>query len=180
MTRRLFAVLLGLGFVVTVVVLTELGGYSPVLPGTAKVAAQEPETEAGFFAYAGGPVRAKRARTQTAPSNLAGGAAYVNLPGATLSYTVPAGTSDLFNVAFSAECTKLGGSTAYIRVLDGGVPMEPYDGFQSFCSSSLPATHKGNWARRVGAGAHTLQVQFRSPAGGVTVDDWTFELVVYD
>jgi hypothetical protein len=104
----------------------------------------------------------------------------VNLLGATLSYTVPAGTSDLFNVAFSAECTKFGGGTAHIRVLVDGVPMEPSDGFQTFCTSAVPATHKGNWVGRVEAGAHTLQVQFRNTAGGVTVDDWTFELVVYD
>jgi hypothetical protein len=114
----------------------------------------------------------------------------VNLNGATLTYTIPAGTTDLFNVAFSAEC-RLSNAVApndwvRIRILDNGVPMEPYDGQQAFCSADSYATHKGNWVKRAAAGAHTLQVQFwifdGAPAGVLqaSIDDWTFELVVYD
>jgi hypothetical protein len=43
------------------------------------------------------------------------------------------------------------------------------------------------WARRVGAGSHTFRVEIMPvdfvPDNGVlvvTIDDWTFELVVYD
>jgi hypothetical protein len=94
----------------------------------------------------------------------------------------------LVNVAFSAECAKFGGGPLYIRVFHraNGIPqppVEPYDGFQSFCQPSSYTTHKGNWVRRVGAGTHVLQVQFWNPgpAGSVgSIDDWTFELVVYD
>jgi hypothetical protein len=97
---------------------------------------------------------------------------------------VPAGTTDLFNVAFSAECTKILGGSARIRVIDtvGAVvvALEPYDGAQIFCSSASAATHKGNWVRRVGAGTHTLQVQILQTGGQTLIDDWTFELVVYD
>jgi len=152
--------------------------------------------EAGFFALTGGPVRAKIARSQTAATALAEGAIWRNLPGATLARVVPAGTTDLFNVAFSSECSvrSLGnGDTARIRIAHfvngvAAAPIEPYDGDQRFCSSVNPvATHAGLWARRVGAGNHTLQVQvmtvdFAPDNGAISsvFDDWTFELVVYD
>jgi hypothetical protein len=108
---------------------------------------------------------------------------------------VPAGTRELFNVAFSAECQvrSLGaGDTARIRIAHfvNGVlvaPLEPYDGDQRFCSSVNPlATHKGNWARLVGPGTHVIRVEimpvdFIPGNGAITavIDDWTFELVAY-
>ena len=45
---------------------------------------------------------------------------------------------------------------------------------------------QGNWVKQVQGGVHTLVVQFwifdGAPAEAVTawIDDWTFELVVYD
>jgi hypothetical protein len=154
------------------------------------------ETQAGFFALVGGPVRGKLVRTQTTPSALAEGPVWRPLPGAILARVVPAGTTDLFNIAFSSECQvrSLGnGDTARIRIahLINGVavaPVEPYDGDQRFCSSVNPvATHAGLWSRRVGAGNHTLRVEvmttdFVPDNGAITsvFDDWTFELVVYD
>ena len=167
----------------------------------AAAAGQEAEqaaeaAEAGFFGWSGGPVRAKIARTQTTPTALAEGAIWRNLPGAVLSRVVPTNTTDLFNVAFSSECSvrSLGnGDTARIRIAHfvngvAAAPIEPYDGDQRFCSSVNPvATHAGLWAKRVGAGNHTLQVQvmtvdFVPDNGAITsvFDDWTFELVVYD
>ncbi|HEX2460644.1 MAG TPA: hypothetical protein VHJ58_10895 [Vicinamibacterales bacterium] len=160
-----------------------------------QAAAAQESIEAGFFGLSGGPVRAKLARTQTTLSALSEGA-WRPLPGAVLTRIVPAGTTDLFNVAFSAECQvrSLGnGDTARIRIAHfiNGVqttPVEPYDGDQRFCSAVNPlATHKGNWAKRVGPGSHTLRVEIMPvdfvPDNGVlvaTIDDWTFELVVYD
>jgi hypothetical protein len=154
------------------------------------------ETQAGFLFHFGGPVKAKVARTQTAPSALAEGAIWRNLPGAVLQRIVPAGTSDLFNVAFSSECRvrSVGnGDTARIRIahsINGAAaaPIEPYDGDQRFCSSANPlATHAGLWSQRVGPGNHTLQVQimtldFAPDNGAISseLDDWTFELVVYE
>ena len=150
----------------------------------------EPSGDAGLWAFAGGPAHAKRARTNTAPTvfNETGG--WVNLPNATLSYFVPASVgSELFNVAFSAECRMINASQfdyLRIRILDNGVPMEPYDGFQAFCSANGHATHKGNWVRRANPGNHVLQVQFWildvAPLAVVqsVIDDWTFEVVIYD
>ena len=151
----------------------------------------EPIGDAGLFAYVGGLAHGKRARTNTAATTFNESNGWVTLPNATLTYFVPAGGgSELFNVAFSAECRMINASQfdyLRIRILVSGVPMEPYDGFQAFCSANGRATHKGNWVRRVGAGNHTLQVQFwivNGPGGGVplqaVIDDWTFEVVVYD
>jgi hypothetical protein len=140
--------------------------------------------EAGYLFHSGGFVRRKLARTQTAASQFNAANAWITLPGAILATAVPVGTTDLFNVAFSAECQKILGGTARIRVMDtaGGVVslLEPYDGAQVFCSSGSAATHKGNWVKRAGAGTHTLQVQILQTAGVTVIDDWTFELVVYD
>jgi hypothetical protein len=179
----------------------DLSGPSAGLLGPATVAAQEQQEtqeqetqeqqetqnavapQAGFFGYSGGPVRGKRALTQTAAVNIAAVGAWVTLPTSVpISWPVPAGTSDLFNVAFSAECQKLGGGQARIRILDTatGLPLEPYDGFQVFCSINAPQTHAGLWARRMSGGAHNLVVQFFNSAGSVIIDDWTFEVVVYD
>ena len=179
---------------------------APTLPQQGQ-AAQEPaplseaevaqvEPAAGLFAWSGGVVRAKLARTNTAATALAEGAVWRPLANASLSRVVAAGTSDLFNIAFSAECQvrSLGtGDTARIRIAHfiNGVltaPVEPYDGDQRFCSSVNPlATHKGNWVRRVGAGTHLVRVEimtvdFAPDNGAIStvLDDWTFELVVYD
>lgn len=154
-------------------------------------------SEAGYLTLSGGPVRGKRVRTQTAPSAIGETAAgvWVSLPGANVTWTVPAGTTDLFNVAFASECrmsaTASAGDYVRIRIVDivGGAIVgvfEPYDGDQIFCSAGPVGTHKGNWARRVGAGTHTIQVQFNvvdvAPLAVVSSgqDDWILELVVYD
>jgi hypothetical protein len=158
--------------------------------------AQEPgiEPASGYFFYAGGPVRAKRARTQTAAWRLQETRGWVRLPGAVLQYNVPAGTSDLFNVAFSAECRLFGGGgDDYLRIRIAHVNpagvvtyLEPYDGAQAFCDADSYATHKGNWVKRVGGGLHSLYVEFWIFDGAplevlsAWIDDWTFELVVYD
>ena len=147
------------------------------------------DTELGFFSYSGGAVRAKIAKTQTTSTTFPEAVTWASLPLGTLSFAVPLGTTALFNVAFSAECRLIGSvppnDLVRIRILDNGVPMEPYDGNQAFCSANGYATHKGNWVKRVQGGPHTLQVQFwildGVPLGvlGAWIDDWTFELVVY-
>jgi hypothetical protein len=150
---------------------------------------EEPSGDAGYFFYSGGPVRAKRARTQTTHSTFLS-AAWINLSGSTLTYVVPGGTADTFNVAFSAECSRTAaGGNGYIRIahrvgLFGPTTyLEPYSSldWQVFCSSTTRATYKGNWVRRVGAGTHYIWVQFYdSGTGSTIVDNWTFELVVHD
>ena len=150
---------------------------------------------AGSFEWKGGPARGKVARTQTSATKIPEAAGWRTLPGATLKFSVPTTDNDgaLFNVAFSAECRLFnGGADDYLRIrivdmVGGGVvPLEPYDGEQAFCSADAYATHKGNWVRRVRPGDHSLAVQLwvfdGAPAEAVTavIDDWTFELVVYD
>ena len=166
------------------------------LMAMAPVQAQEmdPEplaTEAGFFAQTGGPVKRKLAKTQTTATTLGETGGWVSLPLANLAYTVAAGDSDLFNVSFTAECRLFnGGGDDYlrIRILDTatGIPLEPYDGAQAFCSADGYATHTGMWSSRLATGAHNFQVQFwifdGAPAEVLTawIDDWTFETVVYN
>jgi hypothetical protein len=172
------------------IALTTVLGLGGLVPAQEVVQPPDPGGDAGFFSYVGGMAKAKRARTQTAAQVIPETPTWVNLNGATLSYVVPINTTDLFNVAFSAECRLVGsvppGDYVRIRVLDNGVPMEPYDGFQAFCSADGYATHAGNWVRRVGAGNHILQVQFwildGAPVGVLQaiIDDWTFEVVVYE
>lgn len=143
--------------------------------------ASEETSENVRATYSGGPARAKRAITQTTATTITANGVWVTLPLSTIFYTVPAGTTELFNVAFSAECAKFGGNFLRIRILlDNVVAMQPSDGFQVFCSSPTFATHKGNWVRRVGPGNHNLRVQFLKGPGNASIDDWTFELVVYD
>jgi hypothetical protein len=174
-TRNMERMALPATFVLAVGMIMPLPAQEPTEQETTS-----PET---FASYSGGVVRAKRAKTQTTatffPSTL-----WTTLPSSTLSYTVSAGFTELFNVAFSAECTKTGGGVLYIRILDNGVALQPYDGFQVFCSSASTATYKGNWVRRTPVSTvaitHNLVVQFRVSSGSATIDDWTFETVVYD
>ena len=190
MSRRPIAMLVLSGIALTGMFGIDLSGPSAGLLGPATVAAQEQqetqdqvEPQAGFFGYSAGPVRGKRALTQTAAANIAAVGAWVTLPTSVpIPWPVPAGTTDLFNVSFSAECQKLGGGQARIRILDTvtGLPLEPYDGLQVFCSINAPQMHAGFWARRMAGGAHNLVVQFFNTAGSVVIDDWTFEVVVYD
>jgi hypothetical protein len=159
------------------------------------VAAQEPEQAAavatadvgpasGFFPFSGGAVKGMRARTQTTPSSIASPGAWVSLPGAILTWTVPSGIRDTFDVSFTAECTKTLGGSARIRLIDtvSGVitRYEPNDNGRTFCSSSSTASYHADWVDRVGAGTHNLQVQFNNTAGVVTIDDWKMRLVVYN
>jgi hypothetical protein len=156
--------------------------------GATAIAQDQGPAPAALSIFSGGAVEGKMARTQTTPQLFPITAGFVNVTGATLTRFVPALDSDLFNVSFSAVCRRSFGGSLLIRVLDNGVPMQPYDGGQVFCFSTAvaptAATYKGNWVRR-SSGAifgmnHTLQVQVRNTAGGASLDDWTFELVVYN
>src|SRR5262245_39166865 len=124
--------------------------------------------------FSGGAVEGKLARTQTTAQAFGASAFYSNVTSATLVRFVPSGDSDLFNVSFSAGCTKSLGGSLLIRVLDNGVSMQPADGTQVFCSSPSTATYTGTWVRR-SSGAiftgtnHTLQVQVRATAGVATL-----------
>jgi hypothetical protein len=172
---------------------TILGGALGVLmmgpaPAQQPVPAPEPTGDTGYFNQAGGAVKKKLAKTQTAATNFGETASWVSLPLANLSFAVPANTTDLFNVSFTSEGRLFGGGNGdyvRIRILDTvtGIPLEPYDGGQAFFSANNYATYTGTWAKRMGAGVHSIQVQFwMTPCAGCTfsIDDWTFELVVFE
>lgn len=170
------------------VTMTALLMLTSVVPARAQQPEAEPAPAAGFFGYAGGAAKAKRARTQTSPTSFPVNNDFRRLPLANLTFVVPEGQSELFNVAFAAECSKLGGGPLNIAIFHSinGVaqpPLEPFDGAQSFCATPPAATHSGLWVRRVGPGTHVLQVMLMNPgpAGSIgIIDDWTFELVVYE
>ena len=150
---------------------------------SATVTTQEVAPASGFFAWSGGGVRGMRARTQTAAQLIGSPGAWVGVSGALLAWTVPSGTADTFDVSFIAECGKLFGGRARIRVIDtvSGVTssFEPNDGDVTFCSGS-GAIHHASWTKRVGAGTHNLQVQLNNTTGQTVIDDWKMRLVVYD
>lgn len=152
------------------------------------IAQEAGETEANstetLLAFSSTAFERKLARTQNVPTNFTTINTWTDLPGATHTVFVGAFDSDLFNVSFSAECAKFNGGVARIRVLDNGILMSPQDNDQVFCSSPGRATYKGNWVRRTPALTvginHTVRVQFLVTSSFATIDDWTFELLVYN
>lgn len=143
--------------------------------------------ESGNWLFSGGRALKIYARTQTTPQVIGESPNWTTLNGATVSWTVASGDSDLLHVTFSGECSLsgvLGDDFVKIRVLDNGAPMEPYDGSQAFCV--FPATYTGSWVGRASPGSHTITVQFlitdNVPGGNlnVSIDDWILKLVVYD
>jgi hypothetical protein len=151
----------------------------------------EPTGDAGYFLQSGGAVKRKLAKTQTARTIIPETPGWYRLPLANIAYAVPVGQSELFNVSFTAECRLFNSSAndyLAIRIMDlnTGVPLEPYDGGQAFCSDDGYATHTGMWSRRLGPGVHTLQVEFlvvdtaALAAVSASIDDWTFEVIIYE
>ena len=142
--------------------------------------------------FSGGVAKAIIAKTQTASQILSESASWATVSGASLTYVVPAGSSDIVNVAFSAECRIPGGASEdylLIRVMDtvngASTPFDPSEA-RAFCSVDSNATHTGNWVKIAGPGTHTLQVQVRifdGPPANILqawLDDWTLQLVVYE
>ena len=102
----------------------------PLLP----LVAQEPtEPEVvepnAVISYSGGAAIGKRAKTQTTGTVFATDNQWLTLAGSTLSWFIPAGRTDLLNVAFSAECSKQGGGIGFIRIFDDtdNVALQPYN-----------------------------------------------------
>src|SRR5829696_1059452 len=101
-----------------------MGALSPAAPSMtvsaqdATTAAQDVSTASGFFTYTGGGIRGMRARTQTAASAIGSPGAWVSVAGAIIAYTVPSSTADTLEVSFNAECQKVLGGRARIRLID--------------------------------------------------------------
>jgi hypothetical protein len=182
--RRTTAVSISMALVLSV---------APIIP----VIAQEPgEPEApspnALISFTGGVAKWKLARTSDTGSVLGAGRVnqWVDLPGATLAYSnLAIGGSDTFNASFSAECAKLGTGRAVIRVRVRNAAgfdsfMSP-SGDRTFCSSVTGAdantgTYSGDWVRRLAPDTYTFQVQFLNTGGTVSIDDWSFTIVVHE
>jgi hypothetical protein len=112
---------------------------------------------------------------------------WVPLSDSTITYFVPPGGQYVFNAFFSAECAATGGASLRIRIVDNGTPLHPNKGVnQVFCQSSSPATYAGKWVITPPAGnvdggtVHNLTVEVLIGEATATLDDWTFEVVVYN
>lgn len=103
---------------------------------------------------------------------------YVNLPGATATFQVPAGQEALVIVRFSGETacsSNTGVGLCLVHVLLDGTPMEP-TGINDFFDSvdhddATSAQHALERSRVVGGGVHNIQVQYR-----VSIQPTEFEL----
>jgi hypothetical protein len=115
--------------------------------------------------------------------------AWVNVPGATATFTVPANMRDVFLARFTAESVCSGAvGWCPVRILLNGVEMDPVVGtdfaFDSTdggtANSSTWESHSVERSRLVPASAlpfnAVLQVQYAVTAAGITfrLDDWHF------
>jgi hypothetical protein len=157
------------------------------------------------FVFSGGASEGVRKVTQDAPTTTTSKVAFINLPGASASWFVPAGDSDLLNVGFTAECRLIRSvglsipsewvdiRAQLIRTPAAiGFPtfIEPFDtaSRMAFCDANSYAMHHANWAARVAGGTtgatYTVQIQFKvtGATAGITawLDDWKLELEAHN
>lgn len=112
---------------------------------------------------------------------------WVNVPGATATFTVPANNKDVFIARFTAESVCFGAAGwCPVRILANGVEMDPASGTDfAFDSSDGGAASPSSWeshsverSRVFTAGTLalnvTIQVQYMATAPGMTfrLDDW--------
>ncbi len=134
------------------------------------------------FTFSGGANEGIRKVSQDAPQTTTS-TVFINVTGASASWFVPAGDSDLLNAGFSGECRLINSMLSStnqdwveIRAQLSRVPalfgfptfMEPYSGAvdpMAFCSANGWAMHHANWARRVSGGTtgatYTVQIQYK-------------------
>lgn len=131
--------------------------------------------------YSGGGVKAVLGKTQASHAFFYT-SSWTNLPGSALRLTVPQGTSDLFSLTFTGECSASGYLLIrVVAVVDGvgAVVDPPDDGLVVFCQANPYSTHTRKWLLRGGPGDYRFSVQLY-PSDSGDVNDWTFEVVVYD
>jgi hypothetical protein len=94
-----------------------------------------------------------------------------NLVGGSAAVRVPAGQKALLLVRFSAATACYGGisggsNACYVRALIDGSPIAPgevsFDNNNTNLESTQYEAHSMEWARTVGAGPHTVQIQVRT------------------
>jgi hypothetical protein len=112
---------------------------------------------------------------------------WVNVPGATAVFPIPANHKDLWNARFTAESVCTGGAGwCSVRILLNGVEMDPVAGLDFAFDSTDGATEgAASWEARAmerskvfatgaAAGVVTVQVQYAVTNAALTfrLDDW--------
>ena len=148
-----------------------------------------PAAQAGLSVRTCGPAINSVVTTQNNLTTTSS-ASFVDLPGAVqnISVQLSAGTLGCVKVVFTAEAACLGsaagGNICFIQALLDDVPMQPQGGGrQAFISQDVTASaHAYEWVRRVGEGNHVVRIQQRVGDTNTVfeIDDWTFDIQIYD
>jgi hypothetical protein len=112
---------------------------------------------------------------------------FVTVPGAEITFRVPAGVTRCLRVVFTGEAGCAGNNGpdfCYVRALINGGAMHPNgSGEQVFASDDTTAeSHAYEWIRRVGPGTHHIEIQGRVADSDTTffLDDWTLDAQVQE
>jgi hypothetical protein len=100
-------------------------------------------------------------------------AAYVNLPGGSISFTTPGTVPSCVQVDFSGMTFGTApNNLLFVRALLDGVPMQPGDvqfsgDDDEDNGGDWARSHNHQWIANVNPGAHTITIQVRSFFGGI-------------
>jgi hypothetical protein len=107
---------------------------------------------------------------------------FENFPGGVTTIAVPSGQRALILARFSAESTCISGAQSgwcSIRILVDGVPTDPAQGLEfkfdttpRFADDAFSYAHSMERSRAVGAGTHTVRVQWATRHARFQLDDW--------
>lgn len=118
------------------------------------------------------------------------GTAWTDVPGAAIAFSVPSGTSRMFQAEFTAESQCLGGGWCSARVVivnnatGATTELRPIVG-TDFAFDSPADTWESHAMNRTsyywGAGSYTVKVQVALVAGATyfRVDDWDYAVTAY-
>ncbi len=112
--------------------------------------------------------------------------AFVPLPNASVEINVYGEETRCVKVLFTAEtaCSPTpAGDYCYVRALDNGRYISPGNKFQAIDSDHGTAQgHSFEWIHRVGPGKHTFTIEWRvrETPTSFFIDDWTFDVQVFD
>jgi hypothetical protein len=173
-----------------------LGGGAATLVATAGIALAQaipnppdggPPQAAGpsVTTTACGPNQTSIVKTEDSPTATSS-VNRVTLPGASTQIVVPNGQTRCVKVLFTAESACQGPNPddfCYIAATIDGAPMNPASGgFQALDSQDGTASaHAYEWIKRVGEGAHTVEIQRKVGAATTRfwTDDWTFDTLLH-
>jgi len=141
--------------------------------------------------FTGRSTESVRVVTETVANRITGVIGFATLPGATTSFTTPAGDTDLIRARFAGESACYGaGPAGYckLRILIDGLEMNPIVGADfAFDSTDAGDETSVSWesksidrVKRVGAGFHTVTVQRAVTGAGISfrLDDWALTVEI--